>query len=218
MHARFDDLSLRYLVTVPGGADDATLPLVVLIHGRGADMHDLADLAPLLDPPRGARFVFPNAPRPFEAYDGMTFGWTWFDGWPPEQPSVEASRALLLEFVNQLTDRYPARALVIGGFSQGAMMALDVGLRLETPPAGIVAMSGGLYEPDLPDLKARAGLPVLLAHGTVDDVVPVNYAYRARAVLENAGLDVTYHEYAMGHQVVAEEAEVVRDFLERVLA
>jgi phospholipase/carboxylesterase len=189
------------------------MPMVIMIHGRGADMNDLADLAPLLDTPEGLRFVFPNAPKAFEAYPGMSFGWTWFDGWPPEQQSVAASRAELLRFLDRITAAYPTSSLIVSGFSQGAMMSLDVGLRRES--AGIIAMSGGLYETDLPDLQARKSTPVLISHGTADDVVPVNYARRARAVLEEAGLDVEYHEYPMGHQVTMEEIAVVKDFLAR---
>lgn len=187
--------------------------MVILIHGRGADANDLADLAPLLDPPGGARFVLPNAPKPFEAYPGMTFGWTWFEGWPPEQASVAASRERLLQFLGEVTDRYPTSALIISGFSQGAMMSLDAGLRREVQ--GIVAMSGGLYEYDLPDLRAIAKVPVLISHGSADEVVSVNYARRARARLEEAGFDVDYHEYPMGHQVVMEEIAVVKEFLTR---
>ena len=211
------DLSLRYLVSVPGGrAGTEAMPLVVVIHGRGADANDLADLAPMLDPPAGCRFVFPNAPKPFEAYPGMNFGWTWFDGWPPQEESVTASREILLRFLAELTAKYPTTSLVLAGFSQGAMMSLDTGLRAEQSVAAIVAMSGGLYEENLPDLRARAGLPVLITHGSADDVVPVNYARRARRILEDAGLDVEYHEYPMGHQVVPEEAAVVKQFLARV--
>lgn len=191
--------------------------MVVMIHGRGADMNDLADLAPMLDPTRGCRFVFPNAPKPFEPYPGMAVGWTWFEGWPPLHESVAESREQMLRFLDEITERYPTRALVVAGFSQGALMALDSGLRLEKRPAGIIAMSGGLYDRDLPDLNGLAGLPVLIAHGSEDEVVPVTYARRARRQLEEAGLEVEYHEYAMGHQVVMEEVEVVRGFLERVL-
>jgi len=190
--------------------------MVIMIHGRGADMNDLADLAPLLDPPVGARFVFPNAPEPFEAYPGMTFGWTWFEGWPPEEESVAASREILLRFLDEITTRYPTTSLVVSGFSQGAMMSLDAGLRTTRDVAAIVAMSGGLYEHELPDLAARNTVPVLVSHGSLDDVVPVNYARRARAVLEAAGFNVEYHEYPMGHQVVMEEVAVVKEFLGRV--
>jgi phospholipase/carboxylesterase len=189
------------------------MPMVIMIHGRGADMNDLADLAPLLDTPGGARFVFPNAPKPFEAYPGMTFGWTWFEGWPPEGDSVLASREALLQFLDEITAQYPTTSLIISGFSQGAMMSLDVGLRRDA--AAILAMSGGLYELDLPDLAARKATPVLLSHGSLDDVVPVIYARRARALLEEAGFDVEYHEYPMGHQVVMEEVAVVKEFIAR---
>ncbi len=201
MHA---DLCLRYLVTAP---DSIPRPMVILMHGRGADAHDLADLASLLDPGE-CRFVFPNASRAWEAAPGMAYGWTWFDGWPPEQTSVAASRELILKFLGEITARYTTTKLILAGFSQGAMMALDVGLR--TDVAGIVAMSGGLYERDLPELSPR---PVFLAHGTVDEVVPIAYARRARLVLEEHGFDVDYHEYPMGHQVVMEEVESVRAFI-----
>lgn len=211
---------LRHLVRVPSNRADEELPMVVMIHGRGADMHDLADLAPMLDIEGGCRFVFPNAPMPFEPYPGMAMGWTWFEGWPPIHESVVDSRAEMLRFLSEITTKYPTPAgkLVIAGFSQGALMSLDSGLRATLPLAGIVCMSGGLYEHDLPDLKAQPKVPVLIAHGTADDVVPVNYARRARLVLEDAGFDVEYHEYPIAHQVAMEELEVVRDFLTRVLA
>lgn len=214
------DLNLRHLVSVPSRRTDTdSLPMVILIHGRGADMNDLADLAPLLDPSFGCRFVFPNAPKPFEAGPGMTYGWTWFEGWPPQHASIVESRATMLTFLDQVTERYPTPEgkLVIAGFSQGALMALDSGLRTKKKIAGIIAMSGGLYEQDLPDFAPRKGLPILIAHGTSDDVVPITHGRRARRLLEDAGLDVEYHEFPMAHQVALEEAAAVKEFLERVL-
>jgi phospholipase/carboxylesterase len=199
------DLSLRYRLEVPSHrADTESMPMVIMIHGRGADMNDLADLAPLLDTPTGVRFVFPNAPKAFEAYAGMSFGWTWFEGWPPERKSVSESRAILMRFLDEITGLYPTSSLIVSGFSQGAMMSLDVGLRATRDVAAIIAMSGGLYEDELPDLRARSSVPILISHGSSDEVVPVNYARRARAVLEDAGFDVTYDEYPMGPQVVME--------------
>ncbi|HEX7706986.1 MAG TPA: dienelactone hydrolase family protein [Thermoanaerobaculia bacterium] len=216
-----DTLALRYIANVPTRrAESESMPMVILIHGRGADARDLADLAPILDTPSGCRFILPNAPKPFEAYPGMTFGWTWFDGWPPIHESVVESREILLRFVDQVTERYPTPEgkLVIAGFSQGALMAFEAGLRTAKPAAGIVAMSGGLYEADLPELSSRQGTPVLIAHGSDDEVVPANYGRRARRLLEDAGLEVEYHEFPMAHQVVPEEIDVVKAFLARVLA
>jgi phospholipase/carboxylesterase len=212
---------LRHLVRVPSRKPDSEpMPMVILIHGRGADMNDLADLAPMFDSPEGCRFVLPNAPKPFEAAPGMTFGWTWFDGWPPLHESVVESREEMLRFIDEITEKYPTPdgKLIVAGFSQGALMALDSGLRTKKKLAGIIAMSGGLYEQELIDLSVHKSLPVLIAHGSQDDVVPVNYARRARAVLENAGLDVEYHEYPMSHQVAVEEAEHVKAFIGRVLS
>jgi phospholipase/carboxylesterase len=211
----------RHRVEVPSRKPaTASMPMVILIHGRGADMNDLADVAPLFDTADGCRFVFPNAPKPFEAYPGMMFGWTWFEGWPPVHESVVESREQMLRFIDEITQEYPTPEgkLIVAGFSQGALMALDSGLRTKKKLAGIIAMSGGLYEHELIDLSAHKALPVLIAHGSQDDVVPVNYARRARAVLENAGVDVEYHEYPMAHQVAMEEAQDVKAFIARVLA
>jgi phospholipase/carboxylesterase len=212
---------LRHRVEVPSRRPDSEpMPMVLLIHGRGADMNDLADLAPMFDTAEGCRFVLPNAPKPFEPYPGMSAGWTWFEGWPPQHASVVESRAEMLRFLDEITEKYPTPEgkLIVGGFSQGALMALDSGLRTQKKLAGIIAMSGGLYEQDLIDLSAHKSLPVLIAHGSQDEVVPVNYARRARAVLENAGLDVDYAEYPMSHQVAMEEAQQVKAFITRVLA
>ena len=204
---------LKFLVRTPSGRPDSeTLPLVVILHGRGADNRDLADLAPMLDAGR-CRFVFPNAPRPFEAYPGMTFGWTWFDGWPPTRDSIAESRQLLLDFLDEIVKRYPTSALILGGFSQGGLISLDCGFRMPRPPAGIVVMSGALFEDDLPDFRARAGQRVLLCHGTADDVIPVIAARRARRVLEEHGIEPEYHEFPIGHQVSEEEIAVVRRFI-----
>lgn len=219
---RHDDLSLRYVLNVPSGQpDDAALPLVVILHGRGADANDLADVAPLIDGDggrdRGYRFVFPNAPKPFEPYRGMTFGFSWFDGWPPARASVVESRGRILDFVRELTERYPVDGdkLVLAGFSQGAMMSLDAGFRMAKPPRGIVMMSGALYEDDAPQFEAHREQRVLIVHGTEDEVIPVRAARRARAVLEEHGLQPEYHEFAMGHNVTPESMAVVGDFLRR---
>jgi phospholipase/carboxylesterase len=215
---RHDDLSLRYVLSVPTERpDDSEMPLVVVMHGRGADANDLADIAPAID--RGYRFVFPNAPRPFEAYPGMTFGFTWFDGWPPVRNTIVESRDQLLAFIGEIINRYPtpARKVVIAGFSQGGMMSLDVGFRMTPAPAGIVVMSGALYEENLPELDTRKQTPVLIIHGTQDDMIPVNAARRTRLVLEEHGVRPEYHELPMGHGITPDGLDVVANFIQKCL-
>ena len=100
------ELSLRYALSVPSRKpDDASLPLVFILHGRGADANDLVDIAPLID--NNYRFIFPNAPEPFEPAPGFSFGYTWFDGWPAERGSFIRSRELLLRFIDEALERFP---------------------------------------------------------------------------------------------------------------
>jgi len=214
--SRHDDLSLRHVLSVPSSKpDDAEMPLVILMHGRGADANDLADLAPMID--GGYRFVFPNAAKPFEPMPGYSFGWSWFDGWPPEGDSIVQSRTKLLALIDELVERYPTPEgkIAVSGFSQGGMMAIDVGFRTKQKIAGIVVMSGAIYEADMPDLRARRELPMLLIHGTEDEMIPVLDARRTRHILEEHGLTPEYHEFPMGHHVTPESMEVVADFLRR---
>lgn len=213
---REGDLSLSYELRVPDGTVDTDpLPLVFVLHGRGADARDLADLAPMMG--SGYRFVFPNAPEPFEPAPGFRFGYTWFDGWPAEPGSIKKSRNLLMKFIDEILERYatPPRKVILSGFSQGGLMSLDVGFRIREKIAGIVVMSGALYEDDLPPLSP--GLPVLMVHGTDDDMIPVLAARRARRVLESHGVDLEYHEFAIGHFVTPESIGIVADFLRRQL-
>src|SRR5262245_58735968 len=214
------EMPLRYVMSVPSGQPDGVpLPLVIVLHGRGADANDLADLAPMIDGPGGYRFVFANAPKPFEPYPGMTFGLTWFDGWPPTRESIAESRHLLLAFLDEIEARYPPKngKLVLAGFSQGGLMALDAGFRTAWPLSGIVVMSGGLFEEDLGDLDGRRDQPVLIVHGTLDDMIPVVGARRARRVLEDHGVQPEYHELPMGHHVTQESMAVVADFIHRYM-
>ncbi|HEX3071017.1 MAG TPA: PHB depolymerase family esterase [Thermoanaerobaculia bacterium] len=215
---RHDDLTLRYVLNVPSGKpDDAEMPLVMLLHGIGADSNDLADLAPMIDD--GYRFVFPNAAKKFEPSPGFTFGWSWFDGWPPEPRSIGEARIQLLALIDELVTRYPTPngKLVIAGFSQGAMMAIDVGFRTKQKVAGVVVMSGAIYEAGMPELRAHRDLPVVLIHGTQDDKIPILAARRTRHILEEHGVMPEYHEFPMGHHVTPESMAVVQEFLKRIM-
>jgi phospholipase/carboxylesterase len=215
-----DDLPLKSILSIPSGRSETDeMPLVIIMHGRGADANDLADIAPTIDGPGGYRFLFPNAPRPWEAAPGLTFGYTWFDGLPPDPKSIAASRALVMQFLDAALKEFPTPRgkVVIGGFSQGALMALDAGLRTAQPIAGIVTMSGALFEPELPDVSSKKDVPILIVHGTGDEMINVNRARRARRVLEGLRLEVEYHEFPMGHHLTPESMMVVRQFVQNCL-
>ena len=217
MRLQHNDLGLNYIEYVPSGRNDKGLPLVIVLHGRGADSNDLADLALPLD--GGYRFLFPDAPKPFEIMRGYSQGYTWFDGWPATPDSIQASRRTLLEFVSEAMEKYEVTAskTVMGGFSQGGLMSIDVGYRTPSPLAGIVCLSGATYEVEMPDFASRKSMPVLVAHGTEDDVIPVLAAQRTRQLMMNAGINPEYYEFDMGHWIVPEEVEAVRAFLAKCL-
>jgi len=213
---KHDDLALEYLETTPGGdAASAELPLVIGLHGRGSNAHDLASIAEALDLGHHYRFIFPDAPKPFEPYPGMIYGFTWFDGWPAERRSIARSREALLTLIGQLLERYPTPEgrLALLGFSQGGLMSMDVGFRTERPIAAIVSMSGAIYEEDPPDFRRRPDQRVMIVHGTADDVIPVRAARRARLLLQEHGIEPVYEEFDMGHHVTEESMEAVGRFL-----
>lgn len=171
--------------------------LVALLHGVGADGADLIGLAPALSEvlPHAA-FVAPDAPFPC---DMAAFGRQWFslqDRSPARLAAgvravAPAVRAFLEAELLRLS--LPASALALAGFSQGAMAALQVGLRtMPEPPAAILAYSGALLAPEsLPAEIVAARLPpVLLVHGESDGVVPVGASRAAEAALRAAGVPV----------------------------
>ena len=214
------DLSLDYVVRVPSDATDSeSRPLVIVLHGRGADMNDLADLAPLIDR-GGYRFLSPNAPHRCEPTPGMTFGRTWFDGWPPSRKSLDDARAKLLSFIDEAVDLYPTPPgkLILAGFSQGGVMSFDAGFRTKQKLAGIVSMSGAIFENEVPPPAEWPHVPILIVHGTADDMIPVLVARRARRFLESQHVEPEYHEFAMGHHVTPESLDVVAGFVSRCLS
>jgi phospholipase/carboxylesterase len=193
------------------------LPLVVALHGRGASAEDLAPLAPELDP-TGYRFIFPNGRLRVDLGPWVGYAWYEREAVATDLPLSRAAVEALLADLWARTGLGPAQTVLLG-FSQGAVMTLDVGLRSPTRFAGLVAMSGYLYEDDTlpPALAAARDQRVLVVHGTEDGTLPVTRGRAARATLEAAGLRPEYHEFAMGHEVTRESLAVVSAFLHAVL-
>jgi phospholipase/carboxylesterase len=189
-------MSLAYELR-PAAGDAAGA--LVLLHGRGADEQDLFGLVELLDPQRRLTAMTPGGPLHLPPG-----GRHWYVvprvGFP--DPTTFRESLELLDEVPEITG-VPWERTVIGGFSQGAVMSFALGLGAGRPtPAGIINMSGFIpvvpgWEPDL----ERPQLPVWIAHGRRDPVIPVDFAREARRRLDEAGIPVTYHEHDGGHQV-----------------
>jgi len=173
---------------------------LVLLHGRATDEHDLFGLLDLMDPHRrlvgltpGGPLFLPPGGRHWYVVPRVGF---------PDRDSFHASYELLQRDVPALTG-VPWERTIIGGFSQGTVMAYALGLGAGRPtPAGIVAMSGFIptVEGWTADLD-RPGLPVWIAHGRRDPVISVEFARAARDALTAAPVDLTYHEHEGAHHV-----------------
>jgi len=195
--------------------------LLVLHHGRGTDERDLLGLADLLDPQRRLRVVTPRAPLQLPGSPGYHWYLVPRVG-HPDPESFEAARAALAELHDALWEEGgigPERT-VLGGFSMGAVMSYTMGLSAERPPvAGILAFSGFVptvegWEPSLGD---RTGTPVFISHGRHDPVIGVEFAERARELIEAGGLEVTYRESELGHQIDPAHLREAGAWLDEVL-
>jgi phospholipase/carboxylesterase len=216
---------------------------VVLCHGFGASGHDLVGLAPYLvkQHPRLAdvRFVFPAGPIDLgELGFGDARAWWMIDMVALQQlaskpdalrefrklepEGMADARKAVHALVMQLADatRLPMSKIVLGGFSQGAMIATDVALRLEEAPAGLVVLSGTLLLEDAWRAKAtaRAGLPVLQSHGTLDPVLPFAAAEWLAQLLRDAGMQHEFVPFTGGHTIPDGVLQKLGTFLEGRLA
>ena len=196
--------------------------LVILLHGVGADGNDLIGLAPFFaQAAPDAFFISPNAPF---AYDMAPFGRQWFsirDFGPEARLAGALAAAPILEaFIDaQLTlHGLGADDLALVGFSQGTMMALQVGLRQHQPVAGILGYSGMLVgEARLAD-EIASRPPVRLIHGADDELIPADALPAAVAALEGLGVPVDSHLCpGLGHGIDENGLGLGSDFLGRVL-
>jgi len=199
---------------------------VIWMHGLGADAHDFEPIVPLLELQRPLRFVFPNAPeRPVTINDGMRMR-AWYDIDPRAPLSgdreIRESAAQIADLVRMEADRgVPASRVTLAGFSQGGVIALHLGLRHPQRLAGIMALSTYLHDHEhLTDEVSFASIdvPIFLAHGLADPMIPITRGVTSREVLLGHNYQVEWHEYAMGHQVCPEEIRDIARWLNRIYA
>jgi phospholipase/carboxylesterase len=202
--------------------EDDPAGALVLMHGRGVDEGDLFPLVDLIDPGRTLVAFTPRAPLRLPGQPGNHWYVVERVGYPHRESfahSYEALEAWLRDL--EAETGVPPERTILGGFSQGAVMAYALGLGRGRPvPAAIVGLSGFVPEVEgwEPDLAERSELPVYTAHGAADPIIPVEFGRRARALLEGE-VELTYREHPGGHTIdpraFGEVSELVSEALER---
>jgi phospholipase/carboxylesterase len=201
---------------------------VLWLHGLGADGTDFVPVVDALDlPARPIRFVFPHAPmRAVTINQGYVMR-AWYDivstdlERRADERGVRESQQLVEGLIERERGRgVAAERIVLAGFSQGGAIALQTGLRHAERLGGIMALS--CYVPLAATVEAErtaasGAVPIFMAHGTHDPVIPLRLARESRDLLRAAGYDVSWHEYPMEHSVSPEEVEAIGAWLRRVL-
>jgi phospholipase/carboxylesterase len=212
--------ALEYVLVTPEGyAANGTWPLVVLMHGYGANMYDLANLAPAIDP-TGYVYAFPNAPYRLMGMGGFSWSGDRPGAVEPEGPqqSVEQRLEAFTADVLERTKVEPGN-VVLGGFSQGAGLSLRHGLVRPETFRGLIVLSGFFRDADLvrPKLPPDRNQPIFLAHGRQDTMIALDQALENKRFLESEGYAPEYHEYDMPHAVYPEVISDLVPWLHRVL-
>lgn len=223
-------------VCITGGVDrqgSGEGPLVVLLHGFGAPGDDLVALWRYLNVPDGVRFLFPAAPLQLSMGIGDARAWWMLDmerltqaraqgqwdalsqeiprGLPPARTQMQDVLSLATETLS-----VPSPSLIVGGFSQGAMLATDLVLHTDIPFAGLVLLSGTLIAKQewLTRLPNRQGLPVFQSHGIDDPILSFSMAQQLREHIQKAGLPVSWIEFHGGHEIPIQVLQGLGAFLQ----
>jgi len=222
-------MSLQVLphITVENSAEpDAA---VIWLHGLGADGHDFEPVVPQLgiSPEKRIRFIFPHAPAMPVTINGGYVMPAWYDihqtdlGIQHDEAGItKSARAVQMLIDQQQMHGIPASRIVLAGFSQGAAMALHVGLAQGEALAGIMALSGYLLMPSHLEenlCKQALATPLFMAHGINDPIVPFDLGEAAHDRLQKLGMAVEWHSYPMQHQVCPKEVVAIGAWLNRIL-
>jgi phospholipase/carboxylesterase len=214
-------LSLHHLVQFPASTQSqetkALFPTILAVHGRGSNEQDLIGLAPHL--PEGLLWISPRAPltlgpNSYEWYRVKIIG-------RPDPEQVASALETIDHFIEEILTAYPIdpQKLFLLGFSQGSLLSMCYALTYPARVAGVVAQSG--YIPSHINLEIQEtdikNKPFILTHGEQDTLIPVEWGRASRDRLQTLGVDLTYHEFQMGHSVSMDSLEVISGWLENQL-
>ncbi|MEZ4742968.1 MAG: serine esterase [Bdellovibrionota bacterium] len=207
-------------------------PWIILLHGYGADAADLASLAQVIPTPENINWIFPDAPLKVPIGPHIT-GRAWF---PIDMAEIEKAmmqgkhrdmsnytpsglaraRSLVLEMISEL--QVPFDDIILGGFSQGAMLSTDICLRSDILPKGLVLLSGTLLNKDIWQQFAlkRAGLKFFQSHGTADPILGFKQANDLNKLLTDSGLIGSLHAFEGGHEIPPNIISKLTDYIQLV--
>ncbi|MBV1876331.1 MAG: dienelactone hydrolase family protein [Pseudomonadales bacterium] len=216
---------LEYIELEPAEAATST---IIWLHGLGADGHDFEPIVPELKLPASmrTRFIFPHAPmRSISMDDTDQEIRAWFDFIPHSETAgssdIEVSASQIGVFIEREMERGIASdKILLAGFSQGGVVALQTAIRYPERLAGVLALSTYLHdfsraEAEMTD--ANLAIPIMLAHGTQDEMIPIMRAATSRENLIRLGYDVRWFDYHMGHNVCLEEIQEISGFFQELL-
>ena len=212
-------MNLHYLVQEPKVKHDKN-PLLLLLHGYGSNEEDLFSFAPEL--PDDSYVISVRAP-----YDLQPYGHAWYaihfdadENKFSDNVQAKQSVELIAGFIDAIVKQYPidTKNVTLVGFSQGAILSYATALTFPDKVAKVVALSGYFNQeimPEVIDTKSISHLKFFVSHGSVDQVIPVEWARKAKPALENLGLEVEYHEYPVGHGVAPQNFFDFKNWLQR---
>jgi phospholipase/carboxylesterase len=224
---------IKLLEQVELATGPAPTASVIWMHGLGADGYDFVPIVKEIEANTipgladGVRFIFPHAPmRPVTINNGMTMR-AWYDikmvdlVRMEDDQGLRASQAEIEKLIAREKERgIPARRIILAGFSQGGAVTLQAGLRHTERLGGLMVLSS--YLPLAGTVKAEAAatnsdVPILMVHGSQDQVINIARATASRDQLKELGYQVEWHEYPMEHSVCMEEVQAIRTWLGKVL-
>ena len=212
-------MNLHYLIQEPKVKHDKN-PLLLLLHGYGSNEEDLFSFASEL--PNDSYVISVRAP-----YDLQPYGHAWYaihfdadENKFSDNVQAKQSVELIAAFIDEIVKQYPidAKNVTLIGFSQGAILSYATALTYPEKVSKVVALSGYFNQeimPEVIDTKAISHLKFFVSHGSVDQVIPVDWARKAKPALENLGLKVEYQEYPVGHGVAPQNFFNFKNWLQR---
>ena len=212
-------MNLHYLVQEPKVKHDKN-PLLILLHGYGSNEEDLFSFAPEL--PDDSYVISVRAP-----YDLQPYGHAWYaihfdadENKFSDNVQAKQSVEIISSFIDEIVKQYPidTENVTLIGFSQGAILSYATALTYPEKISKVVALSGYFNQeilPEIIDTKAISHLKFFVSHGSVDQVIPVDWARKAKPALENLGLEVEYQEYPIGHGVSPKNFYDFKNWLQR---